>query len=312
MFKGFFKKKALKEDAAIVVAPLSPAINDTISQFLGPNSLPPLPRTAHKAFSISTDPSTEISDFVEILEADEALSARVIKIANSVYFDRGTRSSTIEDAIHVIGINELRDLLNASTLSGLFYTRHPARIQLWSNNVATALTSRILAQIIIPEKKDALFLGGLVHDIGKLLLLKRNSEEYSTIMTEVISKNISFPEAEADRNVFTHVELGQYIGERWNFSPDVLFMIRHHHETWEFLDSSIELNLLAGIIKAADLISHSLGLGHPSNYGKFKNYCLDQLEEMWEYLNIKPEERKGILSEAKRLFEVEYDLYAQE
>ena len=63
-----------------------------------------MPGAAQKAFQLATDPNAEARDFIEVIESDEALSARVIKIANSVYFDRGNKSATIEASVTVIGI----------------------------------------------------------------------------------------------------------------------------------------------------------------------------------------------------------------
>lgn len=109
-----------------------------------------------------------------MIEVDEALAARVIKIANSVFFDRGNKSSSIEEAVLVIGLNELRNLLNANALSDIFRVG-VAREQLWAHDVAVALTSKQLAQRILPHQADSAFLAGLMHDIGKLLLLQRGA-----------------------------------------------------------------------------------------------------------------------------------------
>ncbi len=76
---------------------LSGPIQDAINAAIGPKGIPTMPGAAQKAFQLSTDPNAEARDFIEVIESDEALSARVVKIANSVYFDRGKKSETIED-----------------------------------------------------------------------------------------------------------------------------------------------------------------------------------------------------------------------
>ena len=153
MFGKLFSRN--KDKAGRDKAPgLAPATARSVLTVVGSQAIPAMPSAAQKAFQLSIDPSAEARDFIQVIESDEGLSARVIKIANSVYFDRGRVNETIEDCVLVIGINELRSLLNATTLSEIFPSRHPARSQLWANDIATALISRSLAGRICPGKED--------------------------------------------------------------------------------------------------------------------------------------------------------------
>jgi len=142
MFGKLFGRqdKSAVENTPGLAAPVAEAILNTV----GARSISTMPGAAQKAFQLATDPSAEARDFVEVIESDEALSARVLKISNSVYFDRGKPTNTIEEAVLLIGMNELRCLLNATTLSEIFPSRASARTQLWSNDIATALISRHL------------------------------------------------------------------------------------------------------------------------------------------------------------------------
>lgn len=73
-----------------------------------------MPVQAAQAFQIASDPKAKQDDFVKIIEADEALSARIIRVANSVYFFRGTKATDIENAVNNIGLEELRCLISAT------------------------------------------------------------------------------------------------------------------------------------------------------------------------------------------------------
>lgn len=288
---------------------LSGAITQSIENVVGAKSIPSMPGAAQKAFQLATDPNAEARDFIDVIESDEALSARVIKIANSVFFDRGNKSTTIEASVTVIGINELRCLLNATALSEIFPSKHPARAMLWSNDIATALIARALAQRLRPGKDDIAFLGGLMHDIGKLLLLQRTGEEYSRVLKIVETEDKSFIEAEERRFPFTHTEVGQLIGERWNFSPELIAIIRDHHLPWSEEDFNARELSLTAIVKAADIIAHSLGLGHLRGYSKLRARATRELEDAWRALKIAPEERKSLLENFEKTYAVEFDLY---
>lgn len=307
MFGGLFGRAKPKQKEGL--PPLSTAITGSILNVVGAKSIPAMPGAAQKAFQLATDPNAEARDFVEVIESDEALSARVIKIANSVFFDRGTKSTTIEASVTVIGINELRCLLNASALSDIFPSKHPARAILWANDIATAIIARGLAQRLLPGKEETAFLGGLMHDIGKLLLLQRSGEEYARVLRIIETEGKGFSEAEERRFPFTHTEVGQLIGERWNFSPELLEIIRLHHAPWSVVRSNQKELSLPAIVKAADTIAHALGLGHPKTFGKFRSRALQDLEETWHELNIPSTERKECLENFEKTYALEFDLY---
>jgi HD-like signal output (HDOD) protein len=308
MLKKLFGKK--EEAPELKGPPLSPAIAHSIMNVVGANAIPAMPSAAQKTFELSTNPNAEMRDFIEVIEADEALSARILKIANSVYFDRGSSSQTIEESVHVIGINELKGLLNATTLTTLFPTRHIAREQIWANDIATALCSRSLASTYLSGKEDLAFLAGLMHDIGKLLLLQRAPSEYELILEKVKSKGITFCRAEEDRFPFDHTEAGLLVGQKWNFSPDLLEVIKNHHKPWSFFrgEDSVSLTL---IVKCADTIAHSLGLGHQKGFEKFRMEYESQMEHVWRALKLPKPERQDFIDDLRRAFESEYDNFSE-
>jgi HD-like signal output (HDOD) protein len=303
MLGGIFGKKKEKPKTTSSVQ-LSPAISETILNVVGSRAIPPMPAAAQKAFKLSTDPNAEARDFIEVIESDEALSARVIKIANSVYFDRGHPSKTIEQSVVVIGMEELRSLLSATALSEMFASRHSARAQLWSNDIATALISRSLAQRFNPQKADVAFLGGLMHDIGKLLLLQRVQGDYEKVLRAVEAQGLDFCKAEESLFPFNHCEAGQLIAERWNFSPELIEIIRFHHTAPE------NPHDLPALVQAADLVAHALGLGHPRTFTRVRSTAEERLPETFERLGLASGEQKDFLQNCKREYDLEHDLYA--
>lgn len=305
MFGNLFGGKNKKKPASRPV--LSPGVSSAILNTVGgQRAIPAMAKSAQRAFQLSTDPTSESRDFIEIIESDEALSARVIKIANSVYFDRGTPSNTVEQSVTVIGINELRCLLNANSLVEIFPTRHPARSQLWSNDIATALFARQLAKRSMPGKESIAFLAGLMHDVGKLLLIQRAAEDYAKVFRRV-AEGTDFTSAEGEFFVFDHTEAGLLVAERWNFPAEIAFVIRNHHQNWPD-DQSFESELTR-IVKAADIFAHALGIGHPSGFNRLRLRAQEDLETVGSQLNISSVEAANMLNEFKRLYENEKDLY---
>lgn len=307
MFKRLFGARAAaggQEKAPKLTAALSTSIYAVV----GKRSIPTMPAAAQRAFRLAVDPNAGARDFVEVIESDEALSARVIKIANSVYFERGKKSETIEECVQVIGVNELRNLLSATSLSEIFPTKHAARAQLWANDVATGLTAKILAARLPCPKPDLAFLGGFMHDIGKLLLLQRAEELYEQVLRRVGRSGCTFTEAEQELFVFNHCEVGQLIAEQWNFSTDLIDVIRNHHAPLPERAEPATLRL-CHVVGAADTISHALGLGHSGGFAGLQNRARDDLERLWGFLGVAEPERRGFLRGVQRAFDVEKELY---
>jgi HD-like signal output (HDOD) protein len=221
MLKNLLSKLSGNSGQQNKLRPLPQNIADSILCVVGAKSIPPMAGSAQKAFKIAIDPKADARDFIDVLESDESLSARIIKVANSVYFDRGKKSTSIEEAVQVIGLNELRGLLNASSLNSVFPSSHPARPLAWNNDIATGIIAKRLCQQVAQDLVESAFLAGLMHDIGKLLLMQRAGEDYSKVLTKVDSEGMTFHEAESQIFPFDHTEVGQLIAQRWGFTEEL-------------------------------------------------------------------------------------------
>lgn len=308
MLKKLFGAKNSTQVYRLVTPELTQNLQQNIFSQVGSRAIPSMPAAAQKAFQLSTDPNAEAKDFVQVIESDESMSARVLRIANSVYFDRGHKSQTIDDAVNVIGIQELRNLLNANTLSQIFPSSHAAREQLWINDIATGLLARELSERFIPRKSGEAFLGGLMHDVGKLLLLQRLPDKYQTILFQV-QQGRSFCEAEEEQFPFDHTEAGQLVAREWNFTEELTQIIRMHHFNWQDMPPVKPEPPLAALVKAADTIAHSLGYGLPANFHRFRNLCRSEVDAVWEYFAIPDGERSELTARLIRTYDAEHSMY---
>ena len=300
----FFKKNKIKDLKG--VTPITAAIRDSVFSRVGTKSIPPMPGAAQKAFELSVNPKAEARDFIGLLESDEALAARIIKIANSVFYDRGRASQTIEESVVVIGINELKSLLNASTLSELFPSKSKARTFLWGHDIATGIAARVLADRINPKVRELSFLAGIMHDIGKLLLLQRSPDDYGRVFDEVELTGSDFVTAENEVFPFDHTQVGQLIAEKWNFSTDLVHVIRHHHDRWEDIPESY---IVTGIVKASDIFVHSMGIAHPKGFSRFCKKREEDIPEALEALHLPTNSAAEITATIKRTYDMEADLF---
>jgi HD-like signal output (HDOD) protein len=297
---SFTQKKKPQEEQLI-----SEALRGSILHSLGLTSVPVMPGAAQQAFSVATDPNSEAHDFVAVIEADEGLSSRVLKIANSVFYDRGGGSQTIVEAVQVLGISELRNLLNATTLAHLFPVKHPLRAEFWSHNIATAITARVLSRSLLTHKMEQMFLAGLMHDLGKLLMLQQHVDSYERVVKKALSDGTEAPLAEVKVYPFDHTHVGQLVAERWRFSRDLYDAIGDHHKSW----ADIPEGSVTSMIKLSDMLVHAIGLGANRDVGAYQRIYSPLLEDAWEFFGVSMRDQKRLIQEVSLEFDSEFQTY---
>ncbi|MEY4669865.1 MAG: hypothetical protein RL518_2564 [Pseudomonadota bacterium] len=285
--------------------PLADGVRQSIVSYLGVKSLPIMPKVAQQAFQLATSPHAEPEDYIAVVERDESLSARVLKIANSVYYNRGAESKTIPDAVTVIGVTEIKCLMNATALSNLFPSRNPLRSIFWAHDVAVAITARVLANALRPEQADMAFLGGLMHDIGKLFMLQQHSTSYEKTVTRGFEQGLESVEGETVEYPFDHTQVGHLIAERWHFSSELTAVISRHHKTWP----EIPKDSVIALVKTANIMAHALGLGAGREGNQARRIYEPMLQGAWEHLGVSEPLRAELLDRAASAFEQERSLY---
>lgn len=300
----FWKKKINKTTK---VAGISPGIEKSILILLGSKGLPIAPMQAQKAFELSLKTEIEASDFIDLIESEESLSARIIKIANSAFFGRKEKSETIQDAVVVIGIEELKNILCANALKDLFPSSNPFRNLLWKHDIAVGIASRIIAERELPNLKSQAFLAGLMHDIGKLLLFQRYENEVENLYKDLDEK-IALFQAEEDAFLCNHAEIGFLIAQKWNFTESIKNTICYHHKNWD--TPEIENSPITKIVKAADIIVHYLGLIEFPNSIKLKDMAKSEINQALKEVNIKYIESNSIYKRITKTYLEEAEIYS--
>ena len=302
MLSKLFRSKTKQNEAH---PPLADGVQQSIVSYLGIKSLPIMPKVAQQAFQLATSPNAEPEDYIAVVEHDEGLSARVLKIANSVYYSRGSDSKTITDAVTVIGISELQCLMNATALSNFFPTRHPLRALFWAHDIAVAITARTLANTLRPAQADMAFLGGLMHDIGKLFMLQQHTTNYEKVVTKGYEEGLQSIDGETVAYPFDHTQVGHLIAERWHFTPELTAVISKHHKSWQ----EIPKDSIVALVKTANIIAHTLALGAGREANQARRIYEPMLPDAWNHLEVAKPLQGELLDRAASAFEQERSLY---
>jgi len=272
-----------------------------IVAFVG--DLPPLPHVAAQAISMVEDPDTTAGKLTNLLGQDTALAARVLKIANSAMFSMQREITTLNQAIMVIGFKSLKGIIVAATLRQLNRKFGKPEQMIWENSAATAIGCHALTSYLRKPFVDEAFLLGLLHDLGKLVLVRQLPTEYQNVINAT-KKGVQFVDVEQEQLGFAHPLIGALVAKKWNFSMETCQVILHHHDPLgDTLGSPTEEK--TAIVQAADSIAHLIGYGHPDGYP-------DQTEVVAAALNrlgIKDGDQAKVVEQIKEAFAAQSSVY---
>jgi putative nucleotidyltransferase with HDIG domain len=181
-------------------------------------------------------PDVTIDDIVLAMKGDAALTAKVIKSANSAFSAPRRSIDDLRDAILRIGLIPTIHIITATDVASVFYSvpmPHGIIQNLWDHNVRVACLSAVYSDFYQLGHQGRWFLAGLLHDIGRLLLLSHYPIEYGEAMTLSHHAEIQLLEAEVRTFGFSHAEIGGVLLEYWDLPEEVVQAAYHHHEPFK-------------------------------------------------------------------------------
>jgi HD-like signal output (HDOD) protein len=231
------------------------------SIIINTRDLPAMPHVASKVLELSSDPRTSAQQLQQVISDDQAMTARILKIANSAMYSCSRKIKTLTEAIVMLGFNSIRSLVVTSASRNL-YLNNSKRMGLkerllWEHSIGAAFGCRLLAQSKQPHVAEEAFLAGLMHDIGKLVLNQQAGDQFDEIVQIVYNENRPFAATERELLGFDHTEVGALLVNKWRLSPALEFAIGNHHKAEAF---SAENPLLLYLDLANDLCKQQ-GIG---------------------------------------------------
>lgn len=219
------------------------------------NDFPPLPAVVNKILQVSSDPERGLDELTHIVEAEVGLSASIIKLANSPFFGLSHEVSSIPHALAVLGMDELRNMVLAKVLFNSFSSfRKKGEIInfLWKHSFCSALAAQIIGKRM-GRNESGLFVAGLIHDIGKMVIFLSFSKE-SLLKIYGESERLNDSRKEIDFLGLNHEDLGRLLVKRWLF-PDALQMAVGYHHSPESAPSHQVYPLVAHLADTIALLT---------------------------------------------------------
>lgn len=193
-----------------------------------------LPHLALRVMQVANDPEAGAAELKNVVEADAALSARVLRTVNSSAYALQSKITNLHYAISYLGFNQIRNLAVTALVSDSFKQQVTVgrydRAELWRHFVAVGICARMLAaRRRIADFEDA-YLAGLLHDFG-IILEDQHVHDSFAAMIQALDGTRGLCEAEEEYLGFDHPTIGLWVSNQWKFPPPVRSTIQYHHDS---------------------------------------------------------------------------------
>jgi putative nucleotidyltransferase with HDIG domain len=219
-----------------------------------------MPPVAAEVMRKAEDPDTAVKVIADLISRDAALAVRVLKIANSSFYAMTREVQTIQQAIMLLGYSTLRSVVVAASMKDVFARFGLAERLLWDHAVAGAVAANRLAREIGGLNADELFLAGLLHDVGRLVMYSQASDKYQQVMKVIYTEGGDPVALEREHFGFDHCEVGRLVLEKWKLPSRLVAAVGGHHDPEAVTGKNGE-QPLAAVLQLVDRICLREGLG---------------------------------------------------
>ncbi len=258
-------------------------------------NLPTPPIVFTQITKVINDPNTSAYDLAKIIAEDPALTAKILKLTNSSFYGIPRSITNVKQAIVILGMEAVKSLVISASVFEMFSGKNKIDgdylADFWKHSLQTAFTSRIITRLTeFPAFLEAemSFSAGLLHDIGKLVIMTDMSKEHAEVK-EHLSRDTKLAEFEAENAVmeFSHADIGSFLAAKWNLPEPICNAIRNHHN-FEVVNAQPE----AGLIHLANHMAHRANMEEEEILPN-----MSPLNELvWQTLGLDLSQRKKLLS----------------
>jgi putative nucleotidyltransferase with HDIG domain len=226
--------------------------------------VPTLPTVLSQILALLNDDNSSASDLEKIIVNDQALSSKVLAVANSAYYGFRHQILTVTRAVLALGYEEIRNICLGASLMGFL---HPSTFRdqtsaelLWLHSLTVAEAARLVGQSAGSAEPDPAFTAGLLHDLGKVVLAAFFPEDVDSLKDLMLREALTYKEAEKALDL-DHGMIGKALGEHWDLPPQLSEVMGYHHD----IISTLPYFNTVATVHVADFLARQMGLGHSGN-----------------------------------------------
>ena len=207
----------------------------TLEQLIGKSQdLPSLPEIYLRVSEQLEDETSTVQKIGDTVQNDPAITTRVLKMVNSAYYGTPNEVASVSQAVSLLGRERLKHILIGSVLRGVFSVQENPAFSMqvfWQHSIKTAIIARQLAtHVSVIQEPESMFTAGLLHDIGKLLLINKFPERMLAAEEYAIQKRVDVLSAELSQVGVTHTAVGEALMQHWGLPQLLIDCARSHHE----------------------------------------------------------------------------------
>lgn len=227
--------------------------------------LPAVPMVAMKILNLLDNPNADIDELQAAIMGDQSLAARVLKIANSVYYGAGREIDTISGAVMMMGFESVKNLVLAASTRSIYKKFGLLEQKLWEHSIGVSVASGVLARKVRYQNIEEATVAGLLHDIGKAVMNNNDPDQFLILAEMVYNDRVTYVQREMDIFGFGHAEAGGLFAKKWKFADHLCDVISMHHSydpTAGTFTKDSRTNTLCTIVALADALCLRLGVGY--------------------------------------------------
>lgn len=210
--------------------------NNTLDQLIRKiEQLPTLPIVSQRIMEVIDNENASFKEIVEIVEKDQALALKILKIANSSFYGSLGKVSSLESAMIKLGTREVKAIVLGFSVHNFFSGAKDNsfdRGRFWKHAVLVSQVAKLLETHFRIAHDDSLFLSGLVHDMGKVVLDQYFHDEFLQVIDQLSSTHSTFSQTEKAILGTTHYQIAAKILKQWKFPENVIYKVLYHHAPW--------------------------------------------------------------------------------
>lgn len=197
------------------------------------DQLPSMPSVVTELIELTANPDSDLDVVLSLIEKDQALTAKLLRLCNSSYYGLSKQVSTLRSVVVLLGFKTVYKMVVALGTSVFFKKDCPgyglSGLDLWRHSVGAAISAELVARRCNPKKAQPAYTAGLLHDIGKLVLAQYVDEGIEKILT-LVEQGHTFIEAEQEVVGMDHGLIGGKLARQWKFPEGLVEAIKYHHE----------------------------------------------------------------------------------
>jgi HD-like signal output (HDOD) protein len=231
--------------------------NDLLRGYVEVSSLPTIFTRINEAVN---NPRSSMNEIGKIISEDAGLTARLLMVVNSAFFNFPQRIESIPKAISIVGTQQLRDLALATSIIKMFKGIPDDLVSMekfWKHSIGVGIAARTLAAFRREMNVERFFVAGILHDVGRLLMFTKISDLSRAAITRAKETHELLYVAEQETIGFDHAAAGRALLQQWKLPHYLEEVVAFHHKPL----LATRFPLEAATVHVADIVAHAMQLG---------------------------------------------------